>query len=131
VGLSIALFEVDQFEEIQRVGGNAAGDEALQRVAQVFAESVRLVDTVARYGGDQFIILAPGPDGLIVTERLVRGVAAISPVRDKPITVSAGIAGFPQDGRTPDELLEVAERAMKAASDAGGGRVVAPTPAAE
>ena len=131
VGLSIALFEVDHFEEIQRAGGNAAGDEALRRVAQVFAESVRLVDTVARYGGDQFMILAPGPDGLIVTERLVRGVAAISPVGDKPITVSAGIAGFPQDGRTPDELLEVAERAMKAASDAGGGRVVAPTPAAE
>ncbi len=129
VALSIALFEVDHFEEIQRAGGNAAGDEVLRHVAQVFAESVRLVDTVARYGGDQFMILAPGPDGLIVTERLVRGVAALPPVGNKSITVSAGIAGFPLDGRTPDELLEIVERAMQAASDAGGGRLVAPTPA--
>jgi diguanylate cyclase (GGDEF)-like protein len=129
VALSIALFEVDHFEEIQRAGGNAAGDEVLRRVAQVFAESVRLVDTVARYGGDQFMILAPGPDGLIVTERLVRGVAALPPVGNKSITVSAGIASFPLDGRTPDELLEIAARAMQAASDAGGGRLVAPTPA--
>jgi diguanylate cyclase (GGDEF)-like protein len=131
VALSIALFEVDDFEEIQRAGGNAAGDEALRRVAQVFAASVRLVDTVARYGGDQFMLLAPGPDGLIVTERLVRGVAALRSVGNNPITVSAGIATFPLDGRSPEELLEVAERAMQAASDAGGGRVVTPTPAAE
>jgi diguanylate cyclase (GGDEF)-like protein len=131
VALSIALFEVDRYEEIQRAGGNAAGDEALRRVAQVFAESVRLVDTLARYGGDQFMLIAPGPDGLIVTERLVRGVAALPSTENESITVSAGIANFPLDGRTPDELVEVAERAMQAASDAGGGRVVAPTPAKE
>lgn len=131
VALSIALFEVDHFEKIQRAGGNVAGDEALRRVAQVFAESVRLVDTVARYGGDQFMLLAPGPDGLIVTERLVRGVAALPSVGTNSITVSAGIASFPLDGRTPNELLEVAERSMQAASDAGGGRVATPTPAAE
>jgi GGDEF domain-containing protein len=77
------------------------------------------------------MILAPGPDGLIVTERLVRGVAALPPVGNKSITVSAGIASFPLDGRTPDELLEIAARAMQAASDAGGGRLVAPTPAEE
>jgi GGDEF domain-containing protein len=50
-------------------------------------------------------------------------------VGNKSITVSAGIASFPLDGRTPDELLEIAARAMQAASDAGGGRLVAPTPA--
>jgi diguanylate cyclase (GGDEF)-like protein len=123
--LSIALFQVDRFEEIQRTGGNAAGDDALRRVAQILAESVRLVDTVARYAGDQFMLLAPGPDGLIVTERLVRGIAALPPAKDGAITVSAGIASFPMDGRTPEELLAVAERATQSASKAGGGRVVA------
>ena len=130
VALSVALFEVDRFDEIQRAGGNAAGDEALRLVAQILAESVRLVDTVARYAEDQFMLIAPGPDGLIVAERLVRGIAALAPVGGKTVTVSAGIASFPMDGRTSDELLEVATRAMAAARQAGGGRVVAETPAA-
>jgi diguanylate cyclase (GGDEF)-like protein len=131
VALSVALFQVDRFEEIQKAGGNASGDEALRRVAQILAESVRLVDTVARFAGDQFMLLAPGPDGMIVTERLVRGIAALPPVEGNAISVSSGIASFPLDGRTPEELLEVAERAMQSAREAGGGRVVAPTPAAE
>jgi diguanylate cyclase (GGDEF)-like protein len=131
VALSVALFEVDHFDEIQKAGGNAAGDDALRRVAQILAESVRLVDTVARYSADQFMLLAPGPDGLIVTERLVRGIGSLDPVDGKTITVSAGIASFPLDGRTPEELLEAAELAMHSASEAGGGRVVAPAPPAE
>jgi diguanylate cyclase (GGDEF)-like protein len=131
VALSVALFEIDNFEEMQRAGGNAAGDEALRRVAQILAESVRLVDTIARYAGDQFMLLAPGPDGLIVTERLVRGIGALAPVDGKSVSVSAGIAGYPLDGRTPEELIEVAEQAMQSAREAGGGRVVARTPSAE
>ena len=131
VALSVALFEIDHFEEIQRSGGNACGDEALKRVAQILAESVRLVDTVARYAADQFMLLAPGPDGLIVAGRLVRGVAGLGSVGGQAVTVSGGIANFPLDGRTPEELLEVAERTMQSARDAGGDRVVAVTQPAE
>ena len=80
VPLSIAILEIDRFAEIQKAGGNAAGDDALRRVAQVLAESVRLMDTVARFGNEQFILVAPGPDGLVVAERLVRGIAALPPV---------------------------------------------------
>jgi diguanylate cyclase (GGDEF)-like protein len=131
VALSVVLFEVDHFDEIQRARGNAAGDEALRRVAQILAESVRIVDSIARYAADQFLLLAPGPDGLIVTERLVRGIAGLEPVDGNAITVSAGMAGFPLDGRTPSELLEVAAQAMRSAREAGGGRVVSGTPLAE
>ncbi|MGA3057565.1 MAG: GGDEF domain-containing protein [Candidatus Limnocylindrales bacterium] len=126
VPLSIALFEIDHLAEIQRKGGNTAGDEALRRVAQILAESVRLVDTIARYSQDQFILVAPGPDGLIVVERLVRGIAALPPVDGHGISVSAGIASFPLDARTPEELLEVAERATHSARHAGGGRAATP-----
>jgi len=125
VPLSVTILELDRFAEIQKAGGNAAGDEALRRVAQLLAESVRLVDAVARYGNEQFIILAPGPDGLIVAERLVRGIAGLPPVEGNPISVSAGIASFPLDGRTPEELLAAAEKAMGEAREAGGGRVAA------
>ncbi len=128
--LTIALFEVDRFAEIQKNAGNAAGDEVLRRVAQVLSESVRLIDTIARFSADKFILVAPGADGLIVVERLVRSIGALPPVDGNPISVSAGIGGFPLDGRTPEELLTVAERALHAARLAGGDRVVAqPAPA--
>jgi diguanylate cyclase (GGDEF)-like protein len=123
--LSIAILEVDGFAEIQKLGGNAAGDNALRRVAQLLAESVRLMDTVARFSDDQFILVAPGPDGLVAAERLVRGISALPPVDGKSVSVSAGIAGFPLEGRTPEELLAVAENALELARKAGGDRVVA------
>jgi diguanylate cyclase (GGDEF)-like protein len=125
VPLSIAILEIDRFSEIQKTGGNAASDGALKRVAQILAESVRLVDTIARYGTEQFALVAPGPDGLVVSERLVRGIAALRPVEGIAISVSAGMASFPLDGRTPEELLGVAEKAMQSARQAGGDRVVA------
>ncbi len=132
VPLNIAIFEIDRFAEIQKAGGNAAADNALRRVAQILAETVRLMDTVARYSDDQFILVAPGPDGLVVADRLVRGIAALPAIDGKAISVSAGIAGFPLDGRTPEELLAVAEKAMHTARQAGGSRVASqPAPAAE
>jgi len=70
-----------------------------------------------------FLLVAPGPEGLIVAERLVRGVAALPSIDGRPVSVSAGIAGFPLDGRTPGELLAVAEKAMHTARQAGGDRV--------
>ncbi len=125
VSLSIAIFEIDRFSEIQKGGGNAASDQALKRAAQILAESVRLVDTIARYGNEQFVLVAPGPDGLVVSERLVRGIAALPPVDGVAISVSAGIASFPLDGRTPEALMAIAETAMQSARQAGGGRLMA------
>jgi diguanylate cyclase (GGDEF)-like protein len=123
VQMSLAVLQVDSYDEIQRVAGNAAADTAIRRAAQVLSESVRLVDTVARTSDGQFILVAPGPDGLIVAERLVRAIGAMPAVGDIRITASAGMANFPLDGRTPGELLEVAERAMATAHEAGGDRV--------
>jgi diguanylate cyclase (GGDEF)-like protein len=123
VPLSIAILQIDRFAEIQKAGGNAAGDEALRRVAQILAESVRLMDTVARYSPDQFILVAPGPDGLVVAERLVLGVSGLAPIDGRELSVSVGIAGFPLDGRTPEELLTIAEKAVAGALEAGGDRV--------
>jgi diguanylate cyclase (GGDEF)-like protein len=123
--LSIAIFGIDRFTEIVMTGGNAAGDDALRRVAQTLAESVRLVDNIARFSNDEFVLVAPGPDGKIVAERLVKKIAAISPIHGKPISVSAGIAGYPLDGRTPEELLAIADKALHTARDAGGDRVAA------
>jgi diguanylate cyclase (GGDEF)-like protein len=131
VPMSVALFEVDGLDEIQRAGNNAAGDAVLRRVAQVLAGSVRLVDSIARYETNRFALLAPGPDGQIVVERLVNSIGSLPEVEGRPVSVSAGLAAFPLDGRTPEELLAAAEAATQLAREAGGGRVVAKTPAAE
>jgi diguanylate cyclase (GGDEF)-like protein len=131
VPMSVALFEVDGLDEIQRAGNNTAGDAVLRRVAQVLSGSVRLVDSIARYESNRFALLAPGPDGQIVVERLVRAIAALPEVEGRPVSVSAGVAAFPLDGRTPEELLAAAEAATLLAREAGGDRVVAKTPATE
>jgi diguanylate cyclase (GGDEF)-like protein len=129
VPLTITLFEVDHLDEFERSGGNAASDTVLKRVAQVLALSVRLVDTIARYDDNRFILLAPGPDGHVVTDRLVRAIGDLE-LDGLKVSVSAGLVTYPEDGRTSEQLLAAAEVAMRAAREAGGG-VVARTPAAE
>jgi diguanylate cyclase (GGDEF)-like protein len=126
--IGIAIFELDRLAEIVADAGNAAGDHALKRAAQVLAGGVRLVDTVGRYDRDRFILLAPGPDPMIVVDRLVRAVAALAPIEGHAVAVSAGLACFPEDGRTPEELLEAAEKAVAEARSTGGNRAIRPAP---
>ena len=75
--VSLAMFDIDDFQATNRDGGHAAGDDVLRRVAAVLAESVRLVDTVGRVGGDEFVLIAPGSAGLTVVNRVMDGIAAL------------------------------------------------------
>ncbi|MDQ2966330.1 MAG: GGDEF domain-containing protein, partial [Chloroflexota bacterium] len=90
-------------------------------VAAVVSESVRLVDTVARFGGDEFVLVAPGPAGITVARRVLAGVAALPEVAGHRPSVSVGLARFPADGTSADELLDAAQRALTAARDSGPG----------
>jgi diguanylate cyclase (GGDEF)-like protein len=119
--VSIALFDVDDFKQTNEAAGHQAGDDILRAVAAVLAESVRLVDTVARYGGDEFVLIAPGSAGLTVARRVLDGVAALPPVGGHAISVCASLARFPSDGRTADELLSAAEHSLAAAKTKGPG----------
>ena len=91
------------------------GDAVLREVAAIIAESVRLVDTVAREGGDEFVLVAPGAKGPSVIRRIVDAVAAHPPIGDVSFSLSAGVARFPGDGTTEAELMAAAG----AAPDAG------------
>jgi diguanylate cyclase (GGDEF)-like protein len=118
--VSVALFDVDDLTGLNESAGKAAGDDVLREVAAVVGESVRFVDTVARWGGDEFLLVAPGATGTTVVRRIVDAVAA-RPIGGRRCTVSAGLARFPVDGSTSDELIAAATAALRAAQAAGPG----------
>ena len=122
--VSIVLFDIDDFQATNREGGHQAGDELLRRVAAVLAESVRLVDTVGRIGGDEFVLIAPGSAGLTVARRVIEGIVSLPAVAGRPITVSAGVARFPADGTDAERLLEAAATALAQARADGRGHAV-------
>ena len=82
--VSIVLFDIDDFQATNREGGHQAGDDVLRRVAAVLAESVRLVDTVGRIGGDEFVLVAPGSAGLTVARRVLEGIVSLPAVAGRP-----------------------------------------------
>lgn len=121
--LCLAIFDVDGLTRINEKAGMAVGDAVLREVAAVIAESVRLVDTVARQGADDFVLVAPGAKGPSVIRRIVGAVAARPPIGDVSFTVSAGVARFPADGTTEAELVAAAEAALRNARRSGPGTV--------
>jgi diguanylate cyclase (GGDEF)-like protein len=123
--VSLAMFDVDDFQATNRSGGHEAGDDVLRRVAAVLAESVRLVDTVGRIGGDEFVLVAPGSAGMTVAHRVLEGITALPAIAGRPITVSAGVARFPVDGSDAESLIAAASNALSRARENGRGRVAA------
>jgi diguanylate cyclase (GGDEF)-like protein len=124
--VSLAVFDVDDLTALNDAAGPGAGDDVLRSVAAVLAESVRLVDTVARIGGDEFVLVAPGAAGMTVAQRVVDGVAALPGSAGRKISVSAGVARFPTDAATAEDLRAAAETALATARAAGRGVLAAP-----
>ena len=123
--VSLAMFDVDDFQATNQSGGHEAGDDVLRRVAEVLAESVRLVDTVGRVGGDEFVLVAPGSAGMTVAQRVLDGIRALPAVAGRPITVSAGVVRFPVDGASSEALIDAASSALNRARTEGHGTVAA------
>ncbi len=121
--VSLAMFDVDDFQATNLDGGHEAGDDVLRRVAAVLAESVRLVDTVGRIGGDEFVLVAPGSAGMTVAHRVLEGITGLPAIAGRPITVSAGVARFPVDGADAESLIAAALDALARARGTGRGRV--------
>jgi diguanylate cyclase (GGDEF)-like protein len=120
--LSVVLLDVDGFADINDKGGARAGDEVLRHVAATLADQVRLVDTVARFGPDEFALIAPGGAGQIAGRRVRDALTSRESVTG-PISISVGAAIYPIDGASSEELLGAANRALKEAKRRGRGSI--------
>jgi diguanylate cyclase (GGDEF)-like protein len=115
--VSIAVFDIDAFTALNVTAGARAGDLVLRQVAAILAESVRLVDTIARTGADEFVLVAPGSAGVTVARRVLDGIAKLEAVEGHTVTISAGVARFPQDGADAETVLAAARAAVKGAGE--------------
>ena len=127
--LAVLLVDLDGFKAVNDTLGHAAGDQVLRAAARCFLRAVRESDTVARRGGDEFVLLLPRAEraGAIRVACQIRdGMAEPVRLREGTIGVGAsiGIAIYPEHGSDEDSLLRNADRAMYAAKAAGGGYLV-------
>jgi diguanylate cyclase (GGDEF)-like protein len=121
--LAVAVLDVDGLSTIGDAKGARVADEVLRHVASAIADRVRLLDTVARFGEDEFVVIAPGDAGGIVALRLRDAIAELPPVGDTDISVSAAVVHHPADGATGAELVAASEAALASAKSEGPGSV--------
>jgi len=113
---ALLTMDVDSFKQINDLHGHLEGDRLLQEIGRVLSESVRGDDLIARQGGDEFAVLAHGTDEQtagILADRIEQALAAIKDVEDRPLHASIGVAVYPGDGLTADDLLESADAQLR------------------
>jgi len=123
-----ALFcDLDHFKGYNDANGHSAGDAALREVAHLIEESVRNIDIAARYGGEEFVVLLveTGREAALeVAERIRKRIRAAGfSAHGTPLTVSIGLAGYPEDTEHHEELLDKADWAMYLAKRRGRDQV--------
>ena len=123
---AVLMVDVDHFKNYNDAFGHLAGDEVLVTVAKALREQTREVDSVARYGGEEFLVILPEGDleeGSRVAER-IRAAVAGAKIPGRHVTVSVGVAEFPEHGETPDGMIAAADSALYDAKYGGRDRVV-------
>ncbi len=127
-----AIFDVDKFKTINDTYGHAVGDEVLRQLAEIMSQEIRTTDVLARYGGDEFVLLMPETplrQARQVLERLRPLVAARLSNEKRAVTISCGIADFSGDkSDTAADILRRADTALYEAKRNGRNRVMVATP---
>ena len=126
-GFSIVMADLDRFKNVNDSYGHTAGDRVLKLVAKFLQKNIRDVDILSRYGGEEFVFLLPEADkeeAYTVSERLRRKLSQLQ-FDDLPgITISLGIASYPDDSDDIDRLIKKADAALYTAKQSGRNKVV-------
>jgi diguanylate cyclase (GGDEF)-like protein len=126
--LSVMLFDLDNFKDVNDTYGHLAGDFVLQKVAELFTKRLRTIDIVGRYGGEEFLVILPETDlerAYVVGERLRTGVEQepfIYEDHQIKLTVSGGI-GLYQQGHIANDLIKIADNNLYKAKREGKNRL--------
>lgn len=131
--LSLIFCDIDHFKTINDLYGHPLGDEVLRRVAELLRRSdgppgtgTRESDVLARYGGEEFVLLlpeTPKAGAKIKAQRLCEAVRTASFPGGRQITMSFGVASFPDDAKSSEELIAFADHALYAAKNGGRNQV--------
>lgn len=130
--ITLALFDLDHFKQINDQLGHAEGDRALKRFADLLKAECRLVDVPARIGGEEFALIfsnATAEGGRIFAERLIERLKVVTRHDPAPLSVSIGITEASDPLDTADLLLLAADRALYEAKNTGRGKAVVARPA--
>ena len=130
--LSALMIDIDHFKQYNDTLGHIMGDQVLRQMAEIFENNIRKADVISRYGGEEFVIILPEIDAaraVVVAEKLRTVVEnsnfpGIEKLPAGKITISIGVASFPQDGSAPAEVLNEADKALYVAKKMGRNRVV-------
>jgi putative two-component system response regulator len=129
---STIFADIDHFKQVNDRFGHAAGDQVLRAVADALRGLMRQSDTLVRYGGEEFVALLPntnGDDATVLAERMRTTVAALQlPIEGAStvrVTISLGVASFPDDARDGKSLVQLGDAAMYLAKRSGRNRTIA------
>jgi two-component system cell cycle response regulator len=126
---ALVLLDLDDFKRVNDVRGHVEGDRVLMKAAAIVRDSVREIDVAARYGGEEFAVLLPDTSRLgafVVAERIRRRIEERFARARTPVTLSGGLAVFPDDAGAPADLIVQADVGLYEAKAAGKNRILLP-----
>lgn len=129
-GFCMLMMDLDGLKMVNDRFGHFVGDQVLRGVGEVIRRGVRRIDTPARYGGDEFVVLLPETDptgAFVLAEKIRRGVAELSfigPGQQIRASLSIGVVTYPYDGTSADELMISADEAMYTSKRQGKNQVI-------
>lgn len=122
--LSIAMFDIDKFKNLNDTKGHTFGDKVIKEVANIAAKIMRGLDSIGRYGGDEFLAIFPNTNNenaSIVCERIRKCVEEFDFGEGYKVTISGGVARYNRDGVT--EFIDIADKKLYEAKNSGRNRI--------